>query len=306
MKKALLLSAALFATCTAFAQDYLTADYYMIGSNVNGHVWALTEPDCKFENKGAGIFEWNGETLGTGFKINNGAWEDAFNFGAGEKLTLGEPYYLVVAGSSGNIDFAEEDGVAFASLKNPKVVLDVTKAPEEVTITVTGEKDGVVKWYFTGTFNGWAINDEEAALALDDLGDKKYELKGVELSADTADENLGCNTFKIASTGWGEQFGQGDSGIEFGAGIDEGVLDVVGGEGGACPIYYEGKIDLTWDGTTHTISFTEANNDFVSEINAANGEAVYYNLQGARVANPENGLFIQTLNGKATKVLIRK
>ncbi len=45
----------------------------------------------------------------------------------------------------------------------------------------------------------------------------------------------------------------------------------------------------------------------VSEIEAeANDEAVYYNLQGVKVAEPENGLYIKVQGNKATKVLIRK
>ena len=45
----------------------------------------------------------------------------------------------------------------------------------------------------------------------------------------------------------------------------------------------------------------------VDEIEAeANGEAVYYNLQGVKVAEPENGLYIKVQGNKATKVLIRK
>ncbi len=40
------------------------------------------------------------------------------------------------------------------------------------------------------------------------------------------------------------------------------------------------------------------------EADAATGEAVYYNLQGQRVANPENGLYIRLQGGKATKVAL--
>ena len=40
------------------------------------------------------------------------------------------------------------------------------------------------------------------------------------------------------------------------------------------------------------------------EADTANGEAVYYNLQGQRVANPENGLYIRLQGGKATKVAL--
>lgn len=42
----------------------------------------------------------------------------------------------------------------------------------------------------------------------------------------------------------------------------------------------------------------------VNGINGAdNGAAVYYNLQGVRVANPERGIFIKVQNGKTSKVI---
>ena len=43
----------------------------------------------------------------------------------------------------------------------------------------------------------------------------------------------------------------------------------------------------------------------VDEITVAEGEALYYNMQGVRVANPENGMFIRVQNGKAQKVVIK-
>lgn len=39
---------------------------------------------------------------------------------------------------------------------------------------------------------------------------------------------------------------------------------------------------------------------------AEEGEAVYYTLQGVKVAEPESGLYIKVVNGKASKVLVRK
>lgn len=41
----------------------------------------------------------------------------------------------------------------------------------------------------------------------------------------------------------------------------------------------------------------------VDEINIENGETVYYNLQGVKVAEPANGVFVKVTNGKATKVI---
>lgn len=40
----------------------------------------------------------------------------------------------------------------------------------------------------------------------------------------------------------------------------------------------------------------------ISSIEAENGEAIYFNLQGVRVQNPEKGIFIRVQNGKAVKI----
>ena len=45
----------------------------------------------------------------------------------------------------------------------------------------------------------------------------------------------------------------------------------------------------------------------VEEIEAVEeGEVAWYTLQGVRVAEPENGLYIRVQGNKATKVLVRK
>lgn len=41
----------------------------------------------------------------------------------------------------------------------------------------------------------------------------------------------------------------------------------------------------------------------IEEVETASGEAVYYTLQGVKVANPEHGIFIKVTNGKAQKVV---
>lgn len=46
--------------------------------------------------------------------------------------------------------------------------------------------------------------------------------------------------------------------------------------------------------------------DSVDEITVdENAPVEYYNLQGVRVANPENGLYIRRQGSKVTKVLIK-
>ena len=65
-------------------------------------------------------------------------------------------------------------------------------------------------------------------------------------------------------------------------------------------------------GKTYRVSIDLINNTItISESSAVEGieveevEAVYYNLQGVKVANPENGLFIKKAGNKASKVLVK-
>lgn len=43
----------------------------------------------------------------------------------------------------------------------------------------------------------------------------------------------------------------------------------------------------------------------IDGIEVENGAAQYYNMQGVRVANPENGMYIRVQNGKAQKVIVK-
>ena len=47
----------------------------------------------------------------------------------------------------------------------------------------------------------------------------------------------------------------------------------------------------------------ETKQDSIEAIEAEAAEAVYYNLQGVRVANPENGIFIKVAGNKVEKVI---
>lgn len=44
--------------------------------------------------------------------------------------------------------------------------------------------------------------------------------------------------------------------------------------------------------------------EIVEIVTEQSGEAVYYNLQGVRVDNPANGIFIRVANGKSSKVIL--
>ncbi len=63
--------------------------------------------------------------------------------------------------------------------------------------------------------------------------------------------------------------------------------------------------DFVFDPAASKLTITKTAG--VAEVNAeVSDEApVYYNLQGIRVANPENGLFIVNRGGKISKEIIR-
>ncbi|MDE6226500.1 MAG: hypothetical protein K2M63_03175 [Muribaculaceae bacterium] len=57
----------------------------------------------------------------------------------------------------------------------------------------------------------------------------------------------------------------------------------------------------TFDPEAMTLTIDKGSS--VGTIVAEEGDAVYFNLQGVRVANPENGMYIRVVNGKAQKVV---
>ena len=64
------------------------------------------------------------------------------------------------------------------------------------------------------------------------------------------------------------------------------------------------KIDVLWEGIPISCTFT-TNVSGVENVEISENVAPveYYNLQGVKVANPENGVFIKVQGSKATKVV---
>ena len=169
---------------------YVEADYYMIGSNVNGRYWEFASPDCAFVSKGNGIYEWRGDILGTGFKINDGSWEDETDdFGSnGNALYLGKAYHYEVGYTSGNIAFD-----SFTTLTNPVVILNTNDG----TITVYGDQSyGEYKWYAMGFNNVWEFVPENELVP---MGSGVYSAD-IEITDVTGE-------MKISDTGWAHEYG---------------------------------------------------------------------------------------------------
>ena len=287
MKKFLLFAAVAATAMTA------SADWYVIGDNVNGNSWALASADAKMTDKGNGIYEWDGEILGSGFKFNDGTWDNGdYNWGSnGGALILGEAYYITASGTSGNIAL---DGMA--EVKKPHIVLDENNQ----TVTVTGEQGEAAKWYAAGNVisTGWTVGNGGTELAQD----------GSILSGDVvfiAAPEGEAGEFKVANTGWGEQYGRGDGEeFSFDAVPFSAVLAPVGSTNGIPCTIAAGTYHLTFDLDTWELNITAAGEGAVEGIELDNAATVYYNLQGVRVANPENGLYIRVQGKKAVKVAL--
>lgn len=85
------------------------------------------------------------------------------------------------------------------------------------------------------------------------------------------------------------------------------AIEVNQGDAGTIHICY----DLNGE-TSEPLTFTyEVVNETPTgvegiEVEDAEGDAVYYNLEGVKVANPANGLYIKVKDGKAVKVIVNK
>lgn len=55
----------------------------------------------------------------------------------------------------------------------------------------------------------------------------------------------------------------------------------------------------------YVISYEKSTTSGIDDIAADSADAVYYNLQGVKVANPENGLYIRVAGGQVSKVLVK-
>lgn len=223
MKKLLLtLAVTALSAITICAQDI-----YVIGTNVNGKSWTLASPDAKFTKTGTNTYEWTGETLGTGFKFNNGTWSnDAMNWGSknsSDKLTLGQPFQTTAGGGSGNIALAEGTEV-----QNPKIVMtwDGTNPP---TIVLTGNGGGEVQWYVAGFNGNFVVGDSYGAVVLWETEETGiYRSEPFEVTVPTGE-------FKIASTGWSEEYGIYDNPPTLSLSNMEFTLEEVVGEAGNIP-----------------------------------------------------------------------
>lgn len=139
------------------------------------------------------------------------------------------------------------------------------------------------------------------------IGDKSYSINPVKMTKNHE------NAFEIADEDGNTIFNS----------VNDGGVPVACETGGqsfgsynARPVYNEAgeveKVEIyQWYGANNNnclaAMFTVSKTQGVNDVIAADDEVapVYYNLQGVRVANPANGLYIKVAGEKASKVLVK-
>ncbi len=183
-------------------------------------------------------------------------------------------------------------------LKNVTVTI-VPGADNALTIKFAPEsiEDEQEAWYLVGEAPlEWNFNDNTI---MTKAGDNVYTKT---VAAATADKF----TFKVDKNGaWSNCYilPEDVTAVELGK-----EYELVG------PVDSQNNMHIAADWTNVTVTVTingekvkmvcTAGEGAIEAIDADNTPAIYFNLMGQRVANPENGVFVRVQNGKATKVIL--
>ena len=220
--------------------------------------------------------EWNGYTefciLGADALWG---WEDGSNFPLKDRKNWGRKSSAILQDyplKTGESNLLEEEGT---SLKGNKLTNGYSALNHTQTVNVDGVGSVTVSSVKLSSASGTTTTLNSATV------DTKNETSTASTSIDAAyTATVTCE----ATPGEGESF--------------------VG--------WFEGEILLTTDETysyvaanaPKTIKAEFSKTTAIEEVGVDAGEAVYYNLQGVKVANPENGIFIKKQGNKTTKVVL--
>lgn len=240
--------------------------------------------------------------------VVNGAW-----FSTTDKVESGAEYVLSEIPFN-NCEFS------VATVKNLSITYNVDSKVMVATYeAVQGpgpQPVGPEHVYLIGDVNGtgWSTSASPEMTKEGDL----YKITDVTI--DDAGEGFGYISMitRLASSWDGDEAEPGvNSSDRFGAPAADTVLELSATETTSAPVtlYAAGvnassapswkiaagnKYAFTFNYPEMTLTVTKTSG--VEAIEAEDGNAVYYNLQGVRVDNPENGIFIRVANGKSVKV----
>lgn len=184
-------------------------------------------------------------------------------------------------GTSNTKNFSITPGTYTFSFDPDANVLEVVKEGEIVIDYTT--------WYVNvlGEFNNWEDNGVNPnAEGISVHNDLNIGTKGFKVKVWNGAEDWHSNGEAIAQGEWISIPYNWDANMTIAGATEEDLFTV------------------EFNCATNQIKVTKSGTVGVAEVEVAEEAAVYYNLQGVQVANPENGIFVKVVAGKATKVVL--
>ncbi len=258
---------------------------YVVG-DADGLTWNLPGMEVPGTN---GIYSFK-LTNASSFKfstVETTSW-DEFNAaayyvdGGVESFDVGEIFsYPLVQGDANNV-------LPYVGDYQFEVQLDIPDNPwMDVTILTEEPKGEIYEIYLLGTMNNWSADPNYMFSSSDGI---VYTLSGVSVSV--GDE------FKVADANW--------STIDYGgaSNMKAGVVYELTKQGSNCTVAQDFE-DVTFIFNYENKTLQISTSGIASVAADTDAEAVYYNLQGIRVDNPENGIFVKRVGSKATTVFVK-
>ncbi|MCC8117426.1 MAG: hypothetical protein LIP09_01575 [Bacteroidales bacterium] len=258
---------------------------YVVG-DADGLTWNLPGMEVPGTN---GIYSFK-LTNASSFKfstVETTSW-DEFNAaayyvdGGVESFDVGEIFsYPLVQGDANNV-------LPYVGDYQFEVQLDIPDNPwMDVTILTEEPKGEIYEIYLLGTMNNWSADPNYMFSSSDGI---VYTLSGVSVSV--GDE------FKVADANW--------STIDYGgaSNMEAGVVYELTKQGSNCTVAQDFE-DVTFIFNYENKTLQISTSGIASVAADTDAEAVYYNLQGIRVDNPENGIFVKRVGSKATTVFVK-
>lgn len=234
---------------------------------------------------------------GQAFKIADATW-GSINYGGVQGIKLNEETTL---------KYNDGTNLTLGEAFEGTITFTITASKDSATILFTqeGEVKDPEAFYVVGTLASQNGNfTPNNGVKMTSNGDGTYTANEVALQAN----NEGWCGFAIAANlgandnDWGTL-----NGLRFGPATND-TPAVIGtnsdiATGDLSWSFDAGTYKMVFDYKNLTLTISEADGDGIEAIGADNAKAVYYNLQGVEVKNPEKGIFIKVVGKKAEKVV---
>lgn len=210
----------------------------------------------------------------------NGSWDISFGY-PDKVMEITEDGYLPVV--KDGKDFSVKDA------KNITFILDI----KNLTVYTKFNSTKATKYSVRGLLDDWPWDAAACFYETEEKGVYSMTLSSIKKGTE----------FKISDPSWEAQYTSEKTNMVAGE-----VYDLVANEGTSKNMAFGADYDnltLTLDTNKNTLKGSTSSESGISEIATNNGEAIYFNLQGAKVEKDTKGVLIRVSAGKAEKVIVK-